>query len=321
MVNMSAVDLNLFVVLDAVLTEQSVTRAAKRLHVTPPAVSNSLARLRELFDDPLVVRSGNGLARTPRALELAPAVAAALEQLKSVLDGGRGFVAGETTRSFTLAAADGNQVCDVPLVVEAFARELPRARLRIVSSDFLVSSDGLATGEIDAAFGVAGMPLAAGQKVRPLYDEIGTLLVRRDHPRVQNRITPELFSSLQHIDVQLALGRFGTGHRIAEQAWRSLGLTREVALIVPSFMAAALAAARTDYLAALPRRVAEALGPLLPLKPVRPTFELPRASVTLVWHARTDADPGARFFRELVLRAVRAAPARATKKRPRVTRA
>jgi len=179
-------------------------------------------------------------------------------------------------------------------------------KLRIVSADYLLSSDGLATGEIDAAFGVAGMPLRAGQQSRPLYEEIGTLVVRRDHPRIRDRLTPKLFNSAQHIDVQLALGRAGTGHQIAEQKWRALGLQREVVLAVPHFVAAALAAARSDYVAALPRRVAMTLASMLPLRITRPTFDMPRVAVTLVWHARTDADAGARYFRELIARAVSA---------------
>jgi DNA-binding transcriptional LysR family regulator len=308
MVNLSGVDLNLFAVLAAVLSERSVTRAAKHLHVTPPAVSNSLARLRDLLGDPLVVRSGNGLAPTPCALELSPMLTGALEQLKGILDSKRGFVQGETTRTFTLAAADSNQVADVPRVIEAFAKELPRAKLRIVSSDYLVSSDGLVTGEIDAAFGVAGMPLGPGLHSRTVYDEFATLVVGRDHPRVRGRMTPDLFNSLQHIDVQVALGKAGTGHEIADLQWRKQGLSRTVALTVPHFVAAAMAAACTDYVAALPRRVAETLCPLLPLKITRPTFEMPEASVTLFWHARTDADAGARYFRDLVARAVHDAP-------------
>jgi len=322
MVNIGAVDLNLFAVLGVVLAERSVTRAAKQLHVTPSAISNSLARLRELLGDPLVVRSGNGLAPTPLAQELAPTLAAALGQLEQILDAKRGFMPAETTRGFTLAAPDGNQVCDVPAIVEAFARELPRSRLRVVSADYLLSSDGLATGEVDATFGVAGMPLRAGQQAQLLYDEVGALVVRRDHPRIRDRLTPAQFNSAQHIDVQLALGRTGTGHDIAEQAWRALGLRRQVGLAVPHFFAAALAAARSDYVAALPRRVARTLAAMLPLRITRPTFEMPRAAVTLVWHARTDADTGARYFRDLIARAVRAPgePAHSPRASARVSR-
>jgi DNA-binding transcriptional LysR family regulator len=304
MVNLSGIDLNLFVVLAVVLSERGVTRAAKRLHVTPSAVSNSLARLRELLGDPLVVRSGNGLVATSRAKELSPVLTHALASLQGILDHKRGFLPEETTRTFTLAAADSNQVCDVPAIIEGFARELPRAVLRIVSADYLVSSGGLAAGEIDAAFAVEGMPLSTGCHARPLYEEEGTFVVRRHHPRVKRRMTPALFNSMKHIDVQVALGRTGSGHGIAERVWRAAGLSRTVALAVPHFTAAAIAAARTDYVAALPRRVAEALAQLLPLEITRPSFAMPRVTVTLVWHERTADDLGAQYFRNLVAKAV-----------------
>jgi DNA-binding transcriptional LysR family regulator len=118
-------------------------------------------------------------------------------------------------------------------------------------------------------------------------------------------MTPALFDALEHIDVQVALGHTGAGHDIAERMWRALGLSRRVVLTVPHFVAAALAAARSDYVAALPRRVATVLCPLLGLKMARPTFTMPTAAVTMVWHARTDADAGARYFRELIARAAR----------------
>ena len=102
--NLSELDLNLFAVLDAVLTERSVTRAAKNLNVTQSAVSNSLARLREILSDPLVVRNGRGLTLTPRAESLAPMISAGLNCLKSAVQEGEDFAPGGTTRTFTLAA-------------------------------------------------------------------------------------------------------------------------------------------------------------------------------------------------------------------------
>src|SRR6185437_3888355 len=157
--NLSNVDVNLFVVLHAVLEEGSATRAAKRLHVTQSAVSNALARLRELVGDPLVVRSGQGLVPTPRAEALAPHIAAAIGELERALEGGTGFAPAKSGRTFVLAAADSYQVRDVPRVAQAFAQHLPHAKLRVVSSDYLAVTNGMATGEIDAAF----MPAPAVQ--------------------------------------------------------------------------------------------------------------------------------------------------------------
>jgi DNA-binding transcriptional LysR family regulator len=117
-VNLSAIDLNLFLVLHAVLEERSATRAAARLHVTQSAVSNALARLRQLLGDPLVVRSGRGLVPTPRAEQLAPLLREATDRLAQAVDR-RGFVAAESTRTFTIALADSHQACDVPRIARA----------------------------------------------------------------------------------------------------------------------------------------------------------------------------------------------------------
>src|ERR1700722_18387508 len=123
--NLAALDLNLFVVLHAVLEERSATRAAKRLNVTQSAVSNALARLRAVLGDPLVVRSGRGLVATPRAEELAPSIAQAIAHLEKALDRGRTFVPGESTRTFTIAAADNHQTSEAPVIAAAFAKSLP----------------------------------------------------------------------------------------------------------------------------------------------------------------------------------------------------
>jgi DNA-binding transcriptional LysR family regulator len=107
---------------------------------------------------------------------------------------------------------------------------------------------------------------------------------------------------LRHIDVEIAHGRLGTGHQVAEAVWTRQGLRREIALSVPNFTAAALAAAHTEYVAAVPRRTALLFSKLLPLKIVEPDFELPSIDIAMFWHARTDSDEGARYFRQLILR-------------------
>jgi DNA-binding transcriptional LysR family regulator len=302
--NVSALDLNLFVVLHAVLEERSATLAAKRLNVTQSAVSNALARLRTVLGDPLVVRSGRGLVATPRAEELAPIVAQAIAHLERALDRGKAFDATESTRTFTIAAADNHQTSEAPRIAAAFARSLPRAQLRMVSADFLAASDGLASGEIDLAF-VPSVMLGEGELGERVFDEHACLVVRRDHPRVRGKLTPKLFNELRHIDVEVVLGRKGVGHRGAEQHWKSVGLERKVAITVPYFTTAAMMASRTDCIAGLPSRAAEVLCRLLPVKIVKPTFPLPSMGISITWHERTDADPGARYFRRVVVDAVR----------------
>lgn len=305
--NLSTLDLNLFVVLHVVLEERSATRAAKRLHVTQSAVSNAIARLRSMLADPLVVRSGRGLAPTPRAEELRPLVAQAIAQLQSAVDRGAAFDPRLSERSFTLSLSDNYQTSEAARIAEAFGREMPRASLRLVSSDYLVATNGLATGDVDAALAPSAME-APGMRARPVFEEKPWFVVRRDHPRVRRMMTPKLFGELPHIDVEVVLGRTGVGHRLAEQHWRRLRLERKVAITVPYFTTAAMIASRTDCIAALPGRLAGVMCDYLPLKAVCATFPLPSMEMSLVWHERTDADPGGRYFRDLVVKTVTSRP-------------
>jgi DNA-binding transcriptional LysR family regulator len=140
--------------------------------------------------------------------------------------------------------------------------------------------------------------------MRPVFEEQACMVVRRDHPRVRGKLTPKLFNELMHIDVEVVLGRPGVGHRLAEQHWRRAGLERKVAVRVPYFTTAAMIASRTDCVAGLPSRLAAVVCRHLPLKVAPTTFPLPKMGLSLVWHERTDADPGARYFRDLVAKAV-----------------
>jgi DNA-binding transcriptional LysR family regulator len=308
--NLSSLDLNLFVVLHVVLEEGSATRAAKRLHVTQSAVSNAIARLRTALGDPLVVRSGRGLTPTPRAEELAPLVAQAIAHLQTAYDRGAAFVPAASERTFTLALSDNHQTSEAARLAAAFAPRLPRASLRFVSNDYLVATDGLAHGDVDAAF-APSMLVAPGVRARPVFDEHACMVVRRDHPQLRGKLTPRLFNALPHIDVEVVLGRTGIGHRMAEQHWKAAGLERKVVVRVPYFTTAAMIAARTDCIAGLPSRLATVLCKTMPIKIVPTTFPLPTMGVSLIWHERTDADPGTRYFRQLVVEAVGGAARRA----------
>lgn len=298
--NISAVDLNLFLVLHTVLEEGSATRAAKKLHVTQSAVSNSLARLRELLGDPLVVRSGRGVAPTPRAVELAPHIARAIDELRAAVGRPETFDPLTTRREFTIASTDAESIVDLPRVVAALSKCMPRATLRAVTVDYLMSTDGLASGTVDLVLGYAkGMD--ASWHTHPLYVERPALVVRRDHPAVGSRITRKQFESLLHIDVHVQLGTPGAGNREAKKALTRKQLHREVRLVVPSFTAAALAAVHTDYVAGLPRRLAEVFCTYLPLRLVEMSgFDL-RFPAVVAWHPRTDKDPAVGALRQLVI--------------------
>jgi DNA-binding transcriptional LysR family regulator len=301
--NLATIDLNLLLVLTTVLEEKSATRAAQRLHVTQSAVSNSLARLRDLLKDPLVVRSRYGLAPTPRAKELAPSIAAAMAQLQSALATAPVEDPVQCARQFTFACADNQQIHDVPRIAEAMATQMPQARLRVVSPDYLEANDGLSRGLVDAA--IAPRRAQPGVFCAQLYTETGVVIARRDHPLVRRTVTRELFNSLGHIDTHIALGQPEQGHATCEQFFRRHRLVRHVALVVPSFTAAAMVAARTDYIACVPKRVALALAEHSSLRVLDMPARGLEITLYLCWHTRTHADAMARYFRELIITALR----------------
>jgi DNA-binding transcriptional LysR family regulator len=303
-VSIETLDLNLLLMLATVLAERSVVGAARRLHVTPSAVSNGLARLRGALGDPLLIRSGRGVVPTPRAAALAPALARALRDLDEAVHGAA-FDPATTDREFTLATADVGQVVKLPLVVAAFARTMPRARLRVLSIDTLVASGGLAGTEIDVLIGAGEK--GPGIRAQPLYEEQIVLVARAGHPTVRNRVTKAQLAPLRHVEVTVAPGR---GNRPLAASYAALGVTRSIAVVVPTFTAAAAVVAGTDLVASLPASLLDVLGPRFALRRVATPLARAGTAINLLWHERTHQDPAQQAFRDLVARAV--APRRPT---------
>jgi DNA-binding transcriptional LysR family regulator len=312
-VSLATLDLNLLLTLDIVLGERSVVRAARRLHVTPSAVSNALARLRAALDDPLLIRSGRGVVPTPRAAALAPALARALADLDRAVHGDR-FDPRTTDRELTLAIADVGQVVQLPQIVAALAARMPRARLRVLSIDTLFASGGLAGAEIDAAIGVGEK--GPGIHAQPLYEERIVLVARAGHPAARSRVGSARLGALRHVEVQVAPGR---GSRPVAASYAALGVARDIAVVVPTFAAAAAVAASTDLVASLPDSLVNVLGPRLALRRVATPLAPIGTTINLLWHERTHQDPVLRAFRDLITGAAagpRPAPRGAVSRRP-----
>jgi DNA-binding transcriptional LysR family regulator len=283
--NIASIDAKLLLVLHLVLQEGSATRAARRLHLSQSAVSNALARLRTRLEDPLVVRTGRGLAPTPRAERMAPLLSAAFADLERAL-GRESFDPLTCTRTFTFA--DSEEFSQLPQLARIFEERLPRATL-----DLVVSEDPLAAlsaGRADVVLGPQGIR-GPGLYRRVLYQERAARVVRRGHPasRRAARRTPDLPQiAVEVTDLTRA--------RIPQARGR-------VAIRVPTFLAAALAASETDLVATLPVRLARALAPVLGLR-ILDLGARPRP-VVLYWHARTHHDEAMSFFRSLVLEVTR----------------
>ena len=296
-VNLSAIDLNLLLVLDAVLTEKSVAKAAQRLHVTSPAISNALGRLRGVLGDPIVTRSGRGIVPTPRALELGPAIARALRQIDDALHGDR-FDPATARVQLTLAVADAGQLSRLPKLAALVIATLPQARLRVVNVDTMVALGGLAGTEVDVAVGVADP--APQLHRRQIYAEHSVVIARDDHPRLRTRASKRDLAAERHVEVHVA---FGKASRIVAGAYAKLGIERDITVVVPTFTAAAAVVARTDLIATIPRSVATALGPALGVRELASPLRPQPLPMHMSWHQRTHVDPAMVLFRELVVRA------------------
>lgn len=295
---LSAIDLNLLLVFDAVMAEQSIARAAKKLHVTPPAVSNALVRLREALGDPVVTRSGRGIVPTRRALELAPAIRRALLELDQAIHG-KAFDPKTADPRITLAVADAGQLARLPRLTSALATAMPRARLRVVHIDTMVALGGVGGTEVDVAIGVSHP--GPGLHRQKIYDERFVVVARADHPRVGERLGKRALAEEAHLDVHVA---FGQANKSIAAAYASAGVTRTVSVIVPNFAAAVAVVASTELLATIPASVVAVLGPPLGVRVVAAPLEVPPLPMHMTWHERTHHDPALRLFRELVVSSI-----------------
>lgn len=301
-VNLSAIDLNLLVVLEAILQEHSATRAAARLHVTQSAISSALRRLRELFGDPLMVRTRHGFVPTQRALQLAP-------ELERVLAGARALLApaerdpSRVPRTFSVAATDAISVVIIPRLLPAMRRHMPLARLRLITVEQAFATDGLARGEVDLLIGIPPT-LPAGCSYEPLYEDEIVCVTRADHPafRRSKRLTLDLYTSLPHVGVAL----FGTPDDRVDRALARIARTRKIALTVPHFSSIPYAVAHSDCVAILGRRLAQVYAKPFGLRIHTPPVPLPQLTVQQIWHNRSTHDPGLLRLRELLRASTRA---------------
>jgi DNA-binding transcriptional LysR family regulator len=301
-VNLGTVDLNLLVVLDAVLRERSATKAAATLHVTQSAVSNALRRLRALFDDALVVRTAFGFVLTPRAEALAPKLRALLSETEKLLAPGEGH---DKPRTFTLACTDAISVSLVPGILHELGKQMPLARLRVVTIEHELLNQSLANGEVDLLIGIPPH-LPAGCQGESVYEEHLVCVVRRDHSTVRTKLTLDRYASLPHVEV----GLFGEPDDRVDRALSRVGRTRTIALTVPHFSSVPFAVANSDCVAALGHRIALAYARPLGLRILPPPLELPKLRIQQVWHRRMTQDAGVTTLRALVRNVASARTAR-----------
>lgn len=294
-VNIRALNLNLLVVLDALLVERHVSRAARRLGLSQPAVSNALAQLRAVLGDPLLVRAGAMMAPTERALSLAGPVRAALASLEAALDPPSDFDPGTAERTFVIAATDFVEFVLLPKLLARLNRDAPQVKLSVRAWPHHRVPPTLETGEVDLMIGFfEGVP--AGHREAPLFEDEFVCIVRKDHPRVGKRLTPKAYAALSHVLVTPE----SAGPGVVDLALAKVGLTRTVGLRMSHFLMVPSVVAATDFVAAISVRVAAEATKRLPLRALPPPVELPRGTVAQAWHQRTDASRPHVWLRKVV---------------------
>lgn len=290
---MSRPDLNLLVTLDVLLAERSVARAARRLRLSPSAMSRALARLREATGDPLLVRAGRGLVPTPRALELSDRVNGLVRDAQAALSPTEMLDLQHLSRIFTLRTREGFvENFGVDLIARV-AREAPGVKLRFVPKPDRDSTP-LREGAVDLEIGVVGQATGPEMRAQTLYRDRIIGVVRQGHELSQGEITPARFAAGSHI----LISQQGVGKGFIDEALEPLGLKREIATIVESFSAALALARGSDLIATVPEKHVGKLkaglhGFALPVA-------TPEITISLLWHPRLDADPAHRWLRACI---------------------
>ena len=292
-VNIEQIDLNLLPVLHAVLSERSATGAAKRLHVTQSAVSNALARLRHALGDPLLVRSARGLVPTPRALALQPGLEQIMRSLRSLVSERDTFDPSTTTREFTLACADYCTTILGARLLVLLRTRAPAARLRFLPLEQLAGSDGLSSN-IDVHL---GMPprVPSGCRSATLFEDDFICMLKADG-KAPKKLKLQEYLQAKHIRVSV----LNSTSDAIDRALAKRRVSREIALTVPHFSVVPLMVEHGGYIATLSRRLAETQARLFNVTLCEPPLSLGKRSTRMLWHARSEVDPGAKFLRDLV---------------------
>jgi DNA-binding transcriptional LysR family regulator len=294
-VDLHELELNLLVVFDQLLVERRVSKVAENLGLTQPAVSNSLARLRRLFDDELFLRTPNGMQPTPHAEQLAESVSQALALIHSGINRRSSFEPARVQRSMTIGMTDIGEIYFLPALIERLRREAPGIALSTVRNTAVNLKEAMEAGQVDLAIGLLPQ-LKAGFFQRRLFQQSYVCLMRKGHKLDKKKISLAEFRSVEHLVVVAA----GTGHGKVDELLRRRGIVRAVRLTVPHFVSVGHILQRTDLVATVPQRLADRLIEPFGLVQVPHPARLPQVAIHVFWHAKVHRAPANQWLRGLV---------------------
>jgi DNA-binding transcriptional LysR family regulator len=292
--SISQVDLNLFTVFDAIFREGGITAASKRLHLSQPAVSHALGRLRDVLGDPLFERQGNAMIPTPRARSLAGAIRSSLHGLEELLSSAVDFDPAVTKRKFAIATRESHELSLLPLF-EQIARAAPGLEIATVRMERRELEGELERGELDLALDV-GLPLPAAIHREKLSAEPLVVLARRDHPVVRESLDRETYLALEH--VRVTGRRRGRGYE--DGVLERLNLSRRVRVRCQQHAVANELVSRTDLLLTMPKKHAARVNERIANQTLAFPIEAPDFELYLYWHENVEADAANRWLRDRV---------------------
>jgi DNA-binding transcriptional LysR family regulator len=296
MVHLPRIDLNLLVVLEAIYAEGGVSRAGEKLHLGQPAVSHALARLRELFRDPLFVRDGRTLTPTPLTRRLIEPLGRSLRSLGELLDETARFDPRKTQTEFTISLRDPTEARLLPPLLRRLASRAPRIDLRIVQLRRRMLEGALSAGTLDLAIDV---PLALSEKVRRrrlAADEL-VVVARKGHPHAQPGMTLERYLQAEH--VMVTSRRKGTA--LEDLSLGERGLRRRVRLRCRSYAVAVRVVRETDLLLTMPGTYARMVNAGVGNQILSPPVKMPTLDAYLYWHESVEDDAANRWLRDSVV--------------------
>jgi DNA-binding transcriptional LysR family regulator len=294
LMNLNSLDLNLLVALDALLRDASVSRAATRLHLSQPATSHALQRLRDLIGDPLLVRNGARMELTPRAQALRSPLAQALDQVRALFVSDD-FDAARSERHFRLMMPDLAVELLMPALMEKVTLIAPNVTIDVVPwrSSAVFTPEFARTIDLVISIGDS----FKGFHRQRLYTDIDALAVRRGHPVGARLKKRDAFLAARHVAVIIR----GQNEDLIDTWLRAKGIERRIALVVPGYIEALHVTARTDLVAFVPRRLISALSKQLSLVTVTPPLDPGIDEQHMFYPTRAQMDPGSLWLRRLML--------------------
>lgn len=291
------IDLNLLVIFNQLLIDRRVSKVATSLGLSQPGVSNALARLRKLTDDPLFLRTPKGMEPTPFAQQLAEPTARALQVIHTAINQRATFDPATSTRAFTVGMTDIGEIYFLPKLMKELSRVAPGVSLSTVRNTAVNLQDEMEAGHVNLAIGLLPQ-LKAGYFQRRLFKQHYVCMFRRGHALDKRSISLGEFSAAEHVVVVSE----GTGHGKADELLRRKNIARKVVLTVPHYVAVGHILHDSDLVATVPERLAQALVEPFGLSYVRNPAKLPEIAISLFWHGRYHKDPAITWLRSLIVR-------------------